>query len=139
MNARAMRLCRCSPANASDQTLQSGVNNYDQRDAAKRDFTKRQPIAGRHGGRDRSPAQSRQGHCRSVEGLAARPRKQVGQLRSLLADVRFWPKADIPSCTEHVPLLGVKRTQRNATKRKLFGATYLHEPSQVHRLMGQMF
>jgi hypothetical protein len=22
---------------------------------------------------------------------------------------------------------------------KLFGATYLHEPSQVHRLMGQMF
>ena len=47
MNARPF-----SPANASDQTLQSGVNNYDQRDAAKRDFTKRQPIAGRHGGRD---------------------------------------------------------------------------------------
>ena len=69
MNARPF-----SPANASDQTLQSGVNNYDQRDAAKRDFTKRQPIAGRHG-RDRSPAQSRQGHCRSVEGLAARPTK----------------------------------------------------------------
>jgi hypothetical protein len=25
-------------------------------------------------------------------------------------DVRFWPKADIPSCTAHVPLSGVKQT-----------------------------
>jgi hypothetical protein len=36
---------------------------------------------------------------------------------------RYWGPSE-PSETHH---------------RKLFGATYLHEPSQVHRLMGQMF
>ena len=53
-------------------------------------------MATSRGGRDRSPAQSRQGHCRSVEGFAARPMKN--KFRSLFADVRFWPKADISSC-----------------------------------------
>src|SRR5262245_58223950 len=51
-------------------------------------------MAASRGGRDRSPAQSRQGHCRSVEGFVARPIKN--KFRSLFADVRFWPLADIP-------------------------------------------
>jgi hypothetical protein len=30
--------------------------------------------------------------------------------RRVIVNVRYWPKADIPSCTAHVRFSGVKRT-----------------------------
>jgi hypothetical protein len=35
---------------------------------------------------------------------------RADQVIDYKSDVRFWPKADIPSCTAHVRFWGVKRT-----------------------------
>jgi hypothetical protein len=109
--AKTMRRCRCSPANASDQTLQSGVNNYDQRDAAKPDFTQRQPIAGRHEIESDPPIMTVIGHNRVC----------CGPERTLDRDLILRPSHEMRFLQHHmdtfgaVHYLGYSQVGRQAT------------------------